>query len=65
MPDVSVKFKIEGDSASLNKAAASGGKALDGVRGTAADAGDALKQLTGGMVSLGGALGRLELLLAR
>ena len=56
MPDVSVRFKIEGDSSSLNRAGSSGTQALDAVRGAAGTADAALKNMTGGVVSLGGAL---------
>ena len=59
MAELSLLVKLVGNSASLDKATASGTKGLAAVGGAIGTADDAVKQFTGGVLSLGGALGAL------
>ena len=59
MAELSLLVKLVGNSASLDKATASGTKGLAAVGGAIGTADDAVKKFTGGVLSLGGALGAL------
>lgn len=59
MAELSLLVKLVGNSASLDRATASGTKGLAAVGGAIGTADDAVRNFAGGVVSLGDALGAL------